>query len=76
MNKQKLLAARGLLVVAVLALAVMGFRMPYEPERIEMHMRSEISQPARVLEALAMIPAVTDGTHYEIPLALVEARGL
>ncbi len=76
MNHPKFFAVRGMLAATALAIAVMGFRTPYEPIRPEMYARSKILQPARAHAAFAMIPAVKDGTHYEIPLTLVEPRGL
>lgn len=74
MNDNKIFSARGLAIGVVLAVVVMGFRMPSAQERL---VPQSHSRPVRALftpAAIAPIPAVKDGTHYEIPLARVEAR--
>jgi hypothetical protein len=75
MKNKKFFSARAVTVAAVLAIAVTGFRMPDEQERPATQSRARLSQPFAQEGAIATIPAVKDGTHYEIPLARVELRG-
>lgn len=75
MNNKRIFPARGVAIGAVLAVVVMGFRMPSAQERLVPQSPMKPTRPLTTQEAMAPIPAVKDGTHFEIPLTRVDARG-
>ncbi len=71
-NKKLLTTICTVAAGAALAAVVMGFQMPQVQVRFESQSRPQALPLAPALEVMNTTPAVKDGTHYEIPLALVQ----